>query len=55
MHRDKQLPVVCGDDQLGFIDAIDMAYTAADFAGLVDRYGDDTVQMILADAFGGRQ
>jgi len=43
------------DGQLGFIDAIDMAYTAADFAGLVDRYGDDTVQMVLADAFGGWQ
>jgi hypothetical protein len=31
-----------------------MAYSAADYAGLVDRYGDDVVQIILADAFGGR-
>ena len=39
----------CGE--LGFIDAVDMAYSAADWAGLVDRYGDDLVQLVLADAF----
>ena len=40
---------------LPFIDAVDMAYGAADWSGLVDRYGDDVVQLVLADAFGGRQ
>jgi hypothetical protein len=29
---------------LPFIDAVDLAYSAADFAGLVDRFGDDLVQ-----------
>ena len=40
--------------ELLFLEAVDMAYSAADFAGLVDRYGDDAVQLVLADAFGGR-
>lgn len=43
------------DGSLPFIDAVDMAYSAADWSGLVDRYGDDVVQLVLADAFGGRQ
>jgi hypothetical protein len=42
------------DGSLPFIDAVDMAYSAADLSGLVERYGDDAVQMVLADAFGGR-
>jgi hypothetical protein len=41
--------------ELPFMDAVDMAYTAADFAGLVERYGDDAVQSVLADAFTGAQ
>ena len=41
--------------QLSFIDAVDIAYSAADWSGLVDRYGDDVVQLVLADAFGDRQ
>ena len=43
------------DGSLPFIDAVDMAYSAADWAGLIDRYGDDVIQFVLADAFGGRQ
>jgi hypothetical protein len=43
------------DGSLPFIEAVDMAYSAADWSGLVDRYGDDVVQMVLADAFGSRQ
>lgn len=39
---------------LPFLDAVDLAYSAADWSGLVDRYGDDVVQLVLADAFGGR-
>jgi hypothetical protein len=42
------------DGSLPFIDAVDMAYSAADLSGLVERYGDDAVQMVLAEAFGGR-
>jgi hypothetical protein len=30
--------------QLAFLDAVDMAYSAADLGGLVERYGDDLVQ-----------
>jgi len=36
---------------LPFIEAVDMAYSAAEFAGLVDSYGDDEVQKVLAEAF----
>jgi len=43
------------DGSLPFIDAVDMAYSAADMAGLVERFGDDVVQVVLAEAFGGRQ
>jgi hypothetical protein len=37
--------------ELPFIDAVDMAYSAADFAGLIDCYGDDQIQTVLAGAF----
>ena len=33
-----------GDGSLPFVEAIDMAYSAASWAGLVERYGDDVVQ-----------
>ena len=39
--------------QLPFIDAVDMAYSAAEWSGLVDRFGDDLIQLVLADAFVG--
>ncbi len=39
--------------EISFIDAVDMAYSAADFAGLVESYGDDKIQAVLADAFRG--
>lgn len=41
------------DGSLPFLDAVDMAYSAAQWSGLVDRYGDDVVQLVLADAFKG--
>ena len=43
------------DGSLPFIEAVDMAYSAANWAGLVDRYGDDVVQVVLADAFARRR
>ena len=49
--RDLSARVCSGN--LKFIDAVDMAYSAADFAGLVDVYGDDLIQSLLADAFSG--
>ena len=42
------------DGSLTFLDAVDMAYSAAEWSGLIDRFGDDVVQVVLADAFGGR-
>jgi hypothetical protein len=43
---------VC-DGELPFIDAVDMAYSAAEWAGLCDSHGDDAVQSALAAAFMG--
>jgi len=37
--------------QLPFIDAVDMAYSAAEWSGLIDRFGNDVVQLVLVDAF----
>lgn len=43
--------VAAGD--LAFIEAVDMAASAADFAGVTDHYGPDQVQHVLAAAFMG--
>jgi hypothetical protein len=37
--------------ELKFIDAVDLAYSAAAWAGLVETLGDDVVQATLAAAF----
>ena len=50
-ERSVQLAYRVRRGELAFIDAVDMAYSAADFAGLVEHYGDDEVQQILARAF----
>jgi hypothetical protein len=39
------------DGDLGFLDAVDMAWSAAELAGTVDRVGPDQVQAVLAAAF----
>jgi hypothetical protein len=54
LERASTLAARARDGSLPFLDAVDMAYSAADMAGLVDRFGDDVVQAVLADAFGGR-
>jgi len=41
------------DGSIGFIDGVDLAYSAAEWSGLVDRFGDDLIQLVLADAFIG--
>ena len=39
-------------NKIGFIDAVDMAYSAAVWAGLTDdASGDDAVQKVMAAAF----
>jgi len=37
--------------QIGFLDAIDAAYSAAQWAGLTEAVGDDAVQLVLAASF----
>ena len=37
--------------EIEFIDAVDMAYSAAEWAGLVESAGPDVVQAVLATAF----
>ena len=37
--------------EIPFLDAVDFAYSAADFTGMVQRHGDDKIQKILAAAF----
>ena len=41
--------VVAGN--IAFINAVDMAYSAAEWAGLIDAVGDDAVQKVMAAAF----
>jgi hypothetical protein len=41
--------VVAGEITL--IDAVDMSYAAAVWAGLTETVGDDVVQVVLAEAF----
>ena len=48
--RDLRDRVVCGNIQ--FYEAVDMAYSAAVWSGLADDLGDDTVQHVMALAFG---
>jgi hypothetical protein len=40
-----------GEGRLMFLDAVDLAYDAAVASGLVEKYGDDVCQLVLADAF----
>jgi hypothetical protein len=39
------------ENQIGFLDAIDLAYDAATWSGLTDNVGDDVVQACMAAAF----
>ena len=41
----------CADGQIGFIDAVDMAYSAAVWSGLTETAGDDIVQATLSACF----
>ena len=40
-----------GCKQLNFVDAVELAYDAATWSGLVDAVGDDAVQVTMANAF----
>jgi len=54
-ERAATLAIRASNGSLPFLDAVDLAYSAAEFAGLIESYGDDVIQLVLADAFGGRQ
>ena len=52
-ERSCQLADRVGDGTIGFLDAVDLAWEGALFAGTVDRVGPDLVQWVLACAFVG--
>jgi hypothetical protein len=41
--------------QIGFLDAVDLAYEAAVWAGLRESVGDDVIQATMAAAFANAQ
>jgi hypothetical protein len=51
LERSRTLAARVRAGEIEFLDAVDMAYSAAEFSGLVSRYGDDLVQATLALAF----
>jgi hypothetical protein len=53
LARCKTLATRVRNKELTLQDAVDFAYSAADFAGLVQRYGDDRIQEVLVQAFMG--
>lgn len=50
-RRALELADQVADGRLAFLDAVDLAYEAAVWSGLVDAVGDDIVQATLAAAF----
>jgi hypothetical protein len=51
--RCEQLALRVRAGQLPFIEAVDLAYSAAQWGGAVDALGDDRVQQVMARAFMG--
>ena len=49
--RSCELADRCAAGEIPFLEAVDMAYRAAVWSGLVESVGDDVVQAILAAAF----
>jgi hypothetical protein len=49
--RCRQLAEKVDNGIMYFIDAVDTAYSAAEWSGMVELHGDDAVQKIMADAF----
>jgi len=52
-ERCRTLATRVQNKQVPFIEAIDLAYSSADFAGLIESYGDDRIQELMASAFMG--
>jgi hypothetical protein len=51
LERSRTLAARVRVGEIEFLDAVDIAYSAAEFSNLVGRYGDDVVQAMLAIAF----
>jgi hypothetical protein len=49
--RCRQLAEQVDNGIIDFISAVDTAYSAAQWSGMVELHGDDIVQQIMADAF----
>ena len=49
--RCRQLADKVDNGIIHFIDAVDTAYSAAEWSGMVELHGDDAVQKIMASAF----
>ena len=49
--RSRELADRVAAGQLAFLDAVDMAYSAAEWAGLVESVGANAVQAVMAAAF----
>ena len=49
--RSRELAVRVAAGQVTFLDAVDLLYSAAEWAGLVENVGDDVVQAVLVTAF----
>jgi hypothetical protein len=51
--RCRELAERVNSGSISFIDAVDMAYSAAVWSGLADDAGDDAVQKVMADVLMG--
>jgi hypothetical protein len=49
--RCRQLAAKVDNGIIYFVDAVDTAYSAAEWSGMVELHGDDIVQKIMADSF----
>jgi hypothetical protein len=49
--RSLELADRVAEGDIGFLDAVDLAYSAAEWSGLTETVGDDIVQATLAAAF----
>jgi hypothetical protein len=49
--RSLELADQVANGRIGFLDAVDAAYSAAEWAGLLEDLGDDIVQFTLSAAF----
>jgi hypothetical protein len=49
--RCRQLAEKVDNGIMDFISAVDFAYSAAEWSGMIELHGDDVVQEVMAEAF----